>query len=148
MIFLHFILGLIIGKLTGNIFLFTFFSILPDIDHLYIIIKNKIFSKKKLIDSLKNEENYSLRFKTPFMHSILGAAIISMLYYFFTLDLGTLYLASSAYLLHLLLDWPDKDKKQFLFPLKKEFSGFLPIWSIPEQIITFISLIVLLCIYF
>lgn len=37
MIFLHFLLGLLLGKLFGHTLLFVVASLLPDIDHLYVI---------------------------------------------------------------------------------------------------------------
>ncbi len=145
MILFHFIIGLILGKLFNNLWLFVIASILPDIDHLYIIIKNKIFTYKRLINTLKYEEKYHIRFKTPLMHSILGLLICTLLYYLI-FNQNRLYFAL-AYFVHLLLDWPDTDKKQFLYPLKYEFSGFLPIWSKTEKIIATIFILILILIY-
>ncbi|MEK6889173.1 MAG: metal-dependent hydrolase [Nanoarchaeota archaeon] len=145
MIFLHLIIGLILGKLTNQQLLFVIASILPDIDHIYILIKYKLFTKNKIIDALKNEKKYKIRFKTPLIHSILGLLICTLIYYL-TFNTNTIYFAS-AYFIHLLLDWPDIDKKQFLYPLKYEFSGFLPIWSKTEKIITVISIIILVILF-
>ena len=145
MIFLHLIIGLILGKLSGYTLLFVIASIIPDIDHLYLLIKHKLFTKAKIIYALKHEEKYKIRFKTPLMHSILGLLICTLIYYL-TFNKNTIYFAS-AYLLHLLFDFPDIDKKQFLYPLKYEFSGFLPIWSKTEQRLTLIFLIILAFLY-
>ena len=145
MIFIHLIIGLILGKLSGHTLLFVIASILPDIDHLYLLIKHKLFTKVKIIDALKHEEKYKIRFKTPLMHSILGLLICTLIYYL-TFNTNTIYFAS-AYLLHLLFDFSDIDKKQFLYPLKYEFSGFLPIWSKTEQRLTLIFLIILAFLY-
>ena len=41
-------------------------SIIPDVDHLFIILKNKIFSYDKLIDSIANEEKYGIIFSEQF----------------------------------------------------------------------------------
>ena len=147
MIFLHLILGLILGKLYNHTLLFVVASMLPDIDHLYVIIKNKLYNKKKLFDALKHEERYNLRFKTPLMHSVLGLIICTSLFYLFSYNLTLSVYFSLAYFSHLLLDWPDIDKKQYLYPFKKEFKGFLPIWSRAEKIATLVSLFVLMYFY-
>jgi len=147
MIFLHLILGLILGNFYGHTLLFVVASMLPDIDHLYVIIKNKLYNKKKLFDALKHEERYNLRFKTPLMHSVLGLIICTSLFYLFSYNLTLSVYFSLAYFSHLLLDWPDIDKKQYLYPFKKEFKGFLPIWSRAEKIATLVSLFVLMYFY-
>ena len=147
MIFLHLLLGIILGKLYGYTLLFIIASVIPDIDHLYIILKNKLYRKDKLLDALKNEEKYGLRFKTPLIHSFLGLIICTLIFYliFFQAKLA-LYFAS-AYLLHLLLDWPEKDKKQYLYPLKIEFEGALPIWSKQEKAATIFALLAALTLF-
>ena len=53
-----------------------------------------------------------------------------------------------AYFLHLMMDWIDIDEKYYLYPLKIKFKGFLPIWSKLEKILTLISLIILIILYF
>jgi len=143
MILVHLIIGIILGKLTGNYFPFILGSILPDLDHLYIIIKNKLFTINKIINTIKYEERYNIKYKTPFFHSIFGLIIFSLIFYFISNNyILTIYFAS-AYLLHLAIDWLDIDKKYFLYPLKMEFKGFLPIWSKTEKIITLILIIIL-----
>lgn len=141
MIFIHLLLGIILGKLFGNYFAFILGSILPDIDHIYIIIKNKLWSIKKIVSSIKYEKKYNLEYKTPFMHSIFGLIIFiafAFLFNFGVLEFGI------AYLLHLLVDWLDTDVKYFLYPFRIRFKGFLPIWSKTEKIATI--MLVLICI--
>ncbi|MBM3233323.1 metal-dependent hydrolase [Candidatus Pacearchaeota archaeon] len=142
MIFLHFILGLIAGGLYGSHTLFFIgASMLPDIDHLYLIFKHKIFPMKRTIRVLKKEEKHGIHFKTPFMHSLLGLAFFTILFYAITQSNEFTLLFALMYGSHLLLDWPDIDKKEYLFPYRKEFKGFLPIWSKTEKVITFIAII-------
>jgi hypothetical protein len=146
MIFLHLILGIILGNLTNNYLPFILGSIIPDIDHIYIILKHKLY-KKNFLDTFKNEEKYKIRYKTPLIHSILGLIILSSIFYFITLNqLSSIYFAS-AYFLHLLMDWPDKDIKYYLHPFKIKFSGFLPIWSKTEKILTIIGIIILILLF-
>ena len=149
MIFLHLLLGLLLGKFFGHTSLFTFASIIPDIDHIYVILKHRLFTKKKLLNALAHEERYRVRFKTPLMHSLLGLVLCSAFFFLFVKDASLLLIFLLMYLSHLLLDWPDIDKKQYLYPCsKKEFSGFLPIWSSIEKRITLIASLLLLFLYF
>lgn len=142
MIFAHLLIGIILGLVFKNYFFFILGSIFPDIDHAYIIIKNKIWSKKKIIESLEFEKKFRMKYKTPFFHSILGLIFFSTIIYLFN-NSATIYFAS-AYFLHLLVDWIDIDEKYFLYPLKIKFKGFLPIWSRTEKIITIILIIIAL----
>ncbi|HLA23680.1 MAG TPA: metal-dependent hydrolase [Candidatus Nanoarchaeia archaeon] len=145
MIFAHFLLGIILGQIYGNYFFFILGSIFPDVDHLYIILKNKIFSYKKLIDSIKNEKKYKIRYKTPLVHSVLGMIIFSLGVYFINKE-GMIIFAI-AYLLHLLMDWPDIDDKYYLYPSKIKFRGFLPIWSRFEKIATIFLITIIFILY-
>jgi len=141
MIFVHLLIGIILGQLFGNTTFFIAGSIFPDIDHIYIIIKNKLWTKKKIIESIKFEKKFGIKYKTPLIHSILGLIVFSSVLYLITPK--AMYFAI-GYLLHLLLDWPDIDEKQFLYPLKTRSKGFLPIWSKTEQILTIILAIIII----
>lgn len=146
MIFIHLILGIILGKFFGNYFFFILGSILPDLDHLYIIIKNKFFCLSKIIKSIKFEKRFGVRYKTPLFHSFLGLIFFSAVISFFYIKGAMLF--AIAYFLHLMMDWIDIDEKYYLYPLKIKFKGFLPIWSKLEKILTLISLIILIILYF
>jgi hypothetical protein len=145
MIFVHLILGILLGKIFGGYLFFILGSILPDFDHLYIMFKNKFFSINKIIESIKFEKKFGVKYKTPLFHSILGLILFSTIIYFFS-NIGALYFAI-AYFLHLLIDWLDIDEKYYIYPAKIKFKGVLPIWSKFEQILTIILLIILLFIY-
>ncbi|MBI4144008.1 metal-dependent hydrolase [Candidatus Woesearchaeota archaeon] len=145
MIFVHLIFGVILGKILGNYFFFILGSVLPDVDHLYILFKNRFFSIKKIIGSIKFEKKFGVEYKTPLFHSILGLVLFSTIVYFFN-NQKALYFAI-AYLLHLLIDWLDIDEKQFLYPVRIKYKGFLPIWSEFEQVLTILLLILLLFLY-
>ena len=145
MIFVHFILGILLGKIFGGYFFFILGSIFPDFDHLYIILKNKFFNINKIINSIKFEKKFGVKYKTPLFHSIFGLILFSIIIYFFN-SIGALYFAV-AYFSHLLIDWLDIDEKYFFYPLKIKFKGVLPIWSKSEQILTIILLLLLLILY-
>ena len=140
MIFAHLLIGIILGKIFGNPFFFILGSILPDIDHLYVIFKNKFFNFRKIIDSMKTERKFKIRYKTKFVHSLLGLIVFSIIVYFLD-SKGSLYFGV-AYFLHLLIDWMDIDEKYYLYPFNIKFKGFLPIWSKFEKIFTLILLLI------
>ncbi len=128
-----------------NYFFFILGSILPDLDHVHIIIKNKLFSFKKIIKTIKYEKRFNIRYKTFLFHSVLGLILFSLIVYLFS-KTGAIYFGI-AYLLHLLIDWSDIDEKYFLYPLKIKFKGFLPIWSKFEQVLTIIIILLILILY-
>ena len=144
MILTHLIVALI--PVENNFSWFWFLgSVFPDLDHIFIIFKNKFFSIKKLTDTIINEENYGIRYKTKYLHSVLGGVVISAPVFFMNFSGGTYFLL--AYMLHLVLDFPDKDEKQYFYPLKLKIKGWLPIFSKTEIIFTFLLVIFLLIIY-
>lgn len=143
--FVHLLIGIILGKFFGNYSFFIIGSILPDFDHIYIMIKNKFFSIQKIKESIKFEKKFGIRYKTPLFHSLLGLILFTIIIYFFN-NIGALYFAI-AYFLHLLIDWIDIDEKHYLYPFKIKFNGILPIWSKFEQILTMILLIFTLLLY-
>ena len=147
MIFLHLILGLICGKLFGNTWFFVGASMLPDIDHLYLIIKHHLFPLKKTITILKKEEEHNIHFKTPVMHSLLGLILCTLIFFVITTSTQFTFYFFLMYTSHLLLDWPDIDRKMYLYPLKKEFRGRVPIWSNGEKVITALSILILILLY-
>jgi len=52
-----------------------------------------------------------------------------------------------AYLIHLLIDLPDKDVKRFLYPHKKEYKGSIFPWSEAEQILTIAVFMIAIVLY-
>ena len=120
-------------------------SLIPDIDNIFLFIYYRVFSFKKIIDYVKNEEKYNIRFKTKYVHSIFGAMALSLPIFLFNPAGGAYFFA--GYIFHLILDWPDKDVKQYLYPLKKEFKGFLPISSKIENLISFALIVCVILIY-
>lgn len=135
MIIAHPILGITLGNYFFDHFWFIVLgSIFPDIDHLIVVFKYKIFRWGKIIDSIRFEEKYNLFYKTKYIHSIFGAVIVSVPLILIDFTGGLYFFV--AYLIHLILDWFDIDEKQYLYPFKKKFKGFLPIFSKAEIIFT------------
>ncbi len=141
MIFIHLLLGIILGKFFGNYLFFIIGSVLPDFDHLYIIFKNKFYNINKIINSIKFEKKFGIKYKTPIFHSFLGLILSSIVIY--TLSNQKVIYFGVAYFLHLLIDWIDIDIKYYLYPFKTKFKGFLPIWSKFERTLTIILFILI-----
>lgn len=120
-------------------------SVIPDIDHIFVILKNRLFSINKLIDSIINEEKYGIKYKTKYFHSVSGGLLISMIVSAISFSGGVYFF--SGYMLHLGLDFLDKDEKQYFYPLKIKTKGWLPIFSKPEIIFTIILLLISIKIY-
>jgi hypothetical protein len=144
MILAHAIVGIAAGSYFGDPTYIFLGSVFPDIDHLYIIVKNRTYPPSKLILSLRYDGKEGMKYKTPIIHSIFGAAICSMPIVFWD-PIGAKHFFL-AYLGHLVLDWVDHDQKQYLFPLKKKFKGFLPIFSRIEIAFTLILLVIMVLI--
>jgi len=146
MIIAHALIGLMPVENSRFSWFWFIGSVFPDVDHLLVIYKNRLFSLKHLIEVERFEDKYDLHFKTKYIHSLFGAIIFSIpalqinrrggIYFFF------------AYLIHLLLDWPDRDEKQYLYPLKIKFRGFLPILSKWEIMFTLALILILFKAYF
>ena len=141
MILAHALVGITAGTYVGDMPYIFIGSVFPDIDHLIVIVKNKTYSLNKLIDSLRTDGQHGLKYKTKYVHSIFGAVVFSAPIVLWN-PLGAWHFFLS-YLGHLALDWVDHDEKQYLFPLKKKFRGFLPIFSRTEIAFT-IALVVLM----
>jgi len=145
MIFLHLLLGIILGELYGNYFFFILGSVFADLDHLYVIFKHRLFNIRKMIESIRYEHKYRINYKTPLFHSLFGAVIFSTAVFFIAPYGAIPFLI--GYLLHLLLDLIDIDEKYLLYPLRIKFKGFLPIWSIVEQIATAAAIIAIVILF-
>lgn len=144
MILAHAIIGIM--PVEDNFSWFWFFgSVIPDLDHIFIIFKNKFFSINKLVDSIAFEEKYNVNYKTKYFHSILGAIIVSSAVSFISLSGGIYFLF--GYLLHLALDFPDKDEKQYFYPFKLKIKGWAPIFSKQEIVFTACLIVFLIVIY-
>lgn len=142
MIFAHAIVGMMPVNQSEFSWFWFIGSVIPDIDHLFVLYRYRIFSWGKLIDAERFEDKYNIHFKTKYVHSIFGAVMMTLPVLLISRE-GAVYFFI-AYLIHLLLDWPDIDEKQYFYPLKIKVRGFLPIWSKPEIVFT----IALLGVYF
>ena len=127
MIFAHAIVGLM-PVADGQISWFWLVgSIIPDLDHLFVLYSHRIFSFKRIVEAMRFEDKYNLRFKTKYLHSIFGSIVFSLPIMFVNIEGGIYFFL--GYVLHLAFDLPDSDEKQYLYPLKVKIRGWLPILS-------------------
>ncbi len=83
---------------------------------------------------MRFEAKYHVHYRTKYFHSLFGAIVMSLPVLLFSAK-GALFFFI-AYLIHLLLDWPDIDEKYYLWPFNIKFKGFLPIFSNFEKVFT------------
>ncbi len=141
----HLIAGLLpVDHLTFSWFWF-FGSVIPDLDHIYVLFKHSV-PLRKVFHSMRFEHLYGINFRTKYMHSVLGGAILSLSVLFFGWQNALVF--AIAYGVHLILDLPDKDIKEYLYPLRLKFRGLWPLFSLPEKIFTGFLFLVVVYMYF
>ena len=117
-------------------------SVIPDVDHLFTAYKYKIFTWHKIVESVRTEAKSSMNYKSKYFHSIFGAVLVSLPAFLINPRGGKFFFI--AYLIHLLLDWPDIEEKYFLYPLKIKFKGRMTAFSRYEVGFTLFFIILLL----
>lgn len=112
----HVIVGLILGKLTGNYTASLAGSLLIDADHLISYYKSGIlFKPKELLKATTTEED-PWGDQRNILHSLVSWIIISLILCLIHLQIGLII--SLAYFLHLVLDALDSADFFPLFPKK------------------------------
>lgn len=140
MTFAHLLIGLILGKQFGYTLAFVVGSVLPDVDHVFVLIKNRHFRLREIFDVMKDEAKYGERYKTFYTHSLLAWILFSAAAILFNYSAGVAF--SVGYFLHLVVDLLDADEKRLFFPLKKTMKGFLPVFSKYEIIVAAVLIMV------
>lgn len=120
-------------------------SLIPDIDHLFVLYRHKIFSFQRAMEVMKNEDKYNLRFKTKYLHSIFGAVVLSLPVWLINHQGGVYFFI--AYIVHLCMDLVDRDEKQYFYPFKLKVRGWLPILSKWEILFTIVLSVILIFLY-
>lgn len=136
MTFAHPLIGLILGKEFGHVTAYVAGSVFPDIDHLVVLIKNKHYHPLEAYRAMKDEKKYGESYKTVFTHSILAWLIFFGSLFLINRGAGLAF--GTGYFIHLILDAVDTDEKQYFYPLKFKFTGFLPVFSYFEILSTII----------
>ncbi|MBW3019411.1 metal-dependent hydrolase [Candidatus Woesearchaeota archaeon] len=135
----HIVAGLLIGKLTGNYTAALLGTLLLDIDHLLIYIKEGVFRSRKRLWKVIWFEEYVRGDRTP-LHSFTLWLPISALLVLLNPDFGFVF--SLGYLAHLLMDMADNTDFYGFWPLDASFKGPIKYLSWQEILLTVILLIV------
>lgn len=127
----HVLLGVVIGKVTGDYKTAILVSALVDIDHLVSYIKSGvIFSPRKFWKTI-SDKNDPYGDQRGYLHNILIATLSSGLTFLISIPFGITF--SLAYLGHLVLDSLDKSDYWPFYPNKQvNLQGFIDYFSWQE----------------
>ena len=127
----HILLGIILGKLTGNIALSVIISVSVDIDHLFSYFKHDIILKPKAFLKAALSRNDAYGDQRGYLHNIFIAGAICALTFLISTPPGVT--VTLAYFGHLLLDSLDKSDYWPLYPSKRfDIRGFVDYYSVHE----------------
>ncbi len=129
----HTLVGLIIGKLSGDYATALAGSLLIDVDHLVSYFRHGIlFHPRKLFAALSTQED-PWGDQRNFLHSVFSWVTVSLIFLIIDFRLGVIF--SIAYFFHLVLDALDNGVFYPFFPLKKfPIRGFIAYYSRQEAV--------------
>jgi len=134
----HLVIGLLIGKLTGQYWLSLFGALFPDIDHFVSYVRNGILSPKKFWKTITvPEDPYGdQRYLLHNLWVVGGLSVVSLLFGGVALAIG--------YISHILLDMLDASDYFILYPSKRfNIKGPIQYFSLQEMIFTIVITCVL-----
>jgi membrane-bound metal-dependent hydrolase YbcI (DUF457 family) len=134
----HILLGMIIGKITGNYLLAIIFSVIIDIDHLFVFAKHKIlFNFKDFMNTVMDPEDRTGH-QRNYLHNVFALVILSFIVFLLFREFWIVFFFS--YLGHLFLDMIDKSDFYPLYPFRNwNFKGFVEYGS-KEEIVFSLAL--------
>lgn len=142
----HILLGVVIGKLTGNYTTAIAVSVLVDTDHIVSYVKSGVlFSPRKLVKTITDTDD-PYGDQRGYLHNVIIAGIISGCMFLISIPFGITF--TSAYFGHLLLDSFDKSDYWPLYPNKKmNIKGFIDYYSWQEIIFDGILIVVIVFLF-
>lgn len=134
----HLILGLVIGKVSGDYTASLLGSLIIDIDHLIPAIEERsIFNFKKIWKKTKEYSDSS----RSYFHSFFSWGFFSVIVSLIDLKFGLIF--SMAYLGHFLLDAIDNSDFYPFYPFKNvNIKGFIPYYSRKELVFSLFLLLI------
>lgn len=114
----HAIMGLIIGKLTGNYFVPIAFSVLPDSDHIVCYANEKLFNHLKHFWTTLMSEKRIFGTQRSFLHNIPILVFLCFILYFFV-PWNIFIMIALAFLGHIILDCLDNSDYYPFDPYRK-----------------------------
>lgn len=144
----HPLLGIVLGNHFGHFWFIFLGSVFPDLDHLAVIFKDRI-SLKKILKcfwlferSFWPFKKYNTKYKSKYVHSILGAVVASGLASLFDFSGGLYFFI--AYIIHLMIDMFCVEENQYFYPFKKKIKGFLFTPSKTEIVFTLLLVVLVM----
>jgi membrane-bound metal-dependent hydrolase YbcI (DUF457 family) len=137
----HLLMGLIIGKITGNFSAAIIGSLAIDIDHLISFYKHGILFKPKKLLKEALDETDPWGDQRNFLHNIFVSLFICSLIIAFNPEIGITF--SLAYIVHIFFDAMNKAPFYPFFPSKKfAIKGFIKYNSKKE--IAFMAILIII----
>jgi membrane-bound metal-dependent hydrolase YbcI (DUF457 family) len=140
----HVLVGLIIGRITGDFTTALVGSLVMDLDHAISYFRHGIlFKARQLLKAISHEED-PWGDQRNFLHSIFSWAAISAVILFINFQIGLVF--SVAYFFHLVLDALDGADFYPFFPFFKKvvIKGFVKYYSSQEIIFDICLMLALL----
>jgi membrane-bound metal-dependent hydrolase YbcI (DUF457 family) len=115
-------LGMIIGRITGNYPVAIIASLFPDLDHLWVYYKHSVLFNRELFKTMYYERD-DLGEQRNYLHSIFTLVILSLgLWYFYPRWIIPFVL---GYIGHMLLDSLDMSELMPFYPFRFRTRGFI-----------------------
>ena len=113
----HLLMGLVIGKATGNYALATIPAVVPDIDHLYSYVKSGVIAKPKLFWVTVMDQKDPYGNQRGILHNVLFFVIVSAILIVLFKNAGAII--SLGWFSHIFLDAIDRSDYWPLYPNKR-----------------------------
>jgi len=134
MIFLiHLLVGLIIGKISGQYAIAIIGAVFLDLDHLICYSRNGVLLRPKKLWRLLTTSKDPYGSQRNFLHSFFAWASISLIGILINFEIGLIF--STAYLTHLLIDMLDDADYYPFYPFKINVKGIIKYFSKSEVLI-------------
>ena len=138
----HILLGLVIGKVTGNYELGIFSSIAPDFDHIASYMKSGVLKNPILFWKTVTDREDSYGDQRGILHNILVFIVCSMILIYFFKFIGLVIMF--GWLGHIILDMLDNSDYWPFYPNKKiDIRGLIKYFLFQE----FLFFVCLLIVY-
>lgn len=137
----HFLLGMIIGKVTGNYPVAIASSVLIDLDHLQSYISHELILKPKKLWKVLTDQKDPWGDQRGIFHNVIFFGVVALLLVVLGGIIGKIIVL--GYLGHLLLDALDNSDYYPLYPNKKiNLKGFIN-YGTWQELLFFIVLVVI-----
>jgi len=138
----HFLFGLLMGNISGNLLYVLLGSVIIDLDHCFQFKKEGALKSWKIFWKRLWHPSHNTSAKNPFVHSIAGWLIFVHVLSFVDKEFAIYF--GIGYLGHLFLDLFDNSPKKYFWPLQFKHTGPLKYNSRTEYLVVGIIVLLLL----